>query len=132
MAASSETLTGLLDKIQRKIDADGGAKSKKLSLDDILEIVGRRAYGPLLVIVGLLSISPLAVIPGSTWLFASLTLVIAVQMVINRKQLWLPHKALEMKFAETKVASALKKVRPWTRFVDRIIRPRLQVLAHEP
>jgi hypothetical protein len=79
-----------------------------------------------------MSVSPLALIPGSTWAFALLTLLIAAQMALHRKHPWLPKSALELSFPEDKVGGALRKVRPWTRTVDKVIKPRLEFLAHEP
>lgn len=61
-----------------------------------------------------------------------LTLLIALQMAIDRKHLWLPRKALKMEFEETKVHGALEKIRPYTRWIDKVIRPRLQFLASRP
>jgi hypothetical protein len=131
--AAAPTLTELLDKIERRVEADGpGAKEGKLSLDDILKIVGRRAYGPLLLAIGILSVSPLALVPGSTWAFAALTLLVAMQMAFNRKHPWLPESALKVSFPERKIEDAIRKMRPWTKAIDKVVRPRLQFLAGEP
>jgi hypothetical protein len=129
----SSTLTDLLDKIEKRVEEDRpGAAEGSLSLKDILDLVGRRAYGPLLLIIGVLSVSPLALIPGSTWAFAVLTLLVAAQMAINLKHPWLPDSALKISFPETKIDRALKNVRPWTRAIDKVVKPRLQFFAGEP
>lgn len=134
MSASSDLhdLTGLLAKIEKRVAGDGPSPQGKLSLHELLDVVGRRAYGPLLLIIGVLSVSPLSLIPGSTWTFAILTLLVAVQMAFNRKRLWLPKSALNVSFAETKIQAALKSVRPWTKAIDKVIRPRFEFLAGEP
>jgi hypothetical protein len=130
---SPSTLTELLDRIERRAEQDGpGATEGSLSLKEILDLVGRRAYGPLLLAIGVLSVSPLALIPGSTWAFAVLTLLVAAQMAFNLKHPWLPDSALKMSFPEPKIDGALKKVRPWTRAIDRVVKPRLEFLAGEP
>ena len=131
-AEAPETLSGVLDKIEQRIDGDGHDSGDTISLGDILDVIGRQAYGPLLLLVGLMSVSPLAMIPGSTWAFAVLTLLIAVQMALHRKHPWLPESALKFSFPEDKVSGALKKVRPWTKAVDKVVKPRLEFLAHEP
>jgi hypothetical protein len=79
-----------------------------------------------------MSVSPLAMIPGSTWAFAVLTLLVAVQMALHRKHPWLPESALKLSFPEDKVEGILKKARPWTKAIDKVVRPRLEFLAHEP
>jgi hypothetical protein len=131
--ARPENLTSILDRLAKRIEDDGPeAKSRKLSLGEILDVVGRQAYGPLLLIVGIMSISPLALIPGSTWAFALLTLLIAAQMAVNLKHPWLPRQALRFSFPEDKICGAIEKVRPWTRAVDKVVKPRFEFLAHEP
>lgn len=128
-----ENLTSILDRIAKRIEDDGpAAKSQNLSLGDILDIVGRRAYGPLLLTIGIMSVSPLALIPGSTWAFALLTLLVAAQMAFNLKHPWLPRSALRVSFSEEKVSGAIEKVRPWTAAVDKVVKPRLEFLAQEP
>lgn len=131
-AAEPHDLTGLLDKLEKRVERDGPSPDGKLSIHDILEVVGRRAYGPLLLIIGIMSVSPLALIPGSTWVFASLTLIVAIQMAVNLRRPWLPESALKVSFPEPQIQAALKKARPWTQAIDKIVRPRLQFLAGEP
>jgi hypothetical protein len=131
-AAEPHDLTGLLDRIERRAEQDGSSQDRKLSIREILDVAGKRAYGPLLLIIGIMSVSPLALIPGSTWTFAVLTLLVAAQMAFNLKHPWLPKAALNVSFPETKVRGALRKLRPWTKRADSIIRPRLQFLAAEP
>lgn len=126
-------LTSLLDALQRKLDDDrnNGAGSD-VTLRDVLEVIGRRAYGPLLLIIGLISISPATLIPGSTWLFAIVTLVIAIQLVLHKDTPWMPKNALDMKLSEEKLGKFIQASRPAARGIDSIVRPRLQFLAKAP
>ena len=130
--AATHDLTSLLDSIERRIEQDGPSPEGKLSLKEILQVVGHRAYGPMLLIIGILSVSPLSLIPGSTWTFAILTLLVATEMAFHKRHPWLPESALKASFPETKIQAALKKVRPFTKTVDKIVRPRLEFLAGEP
>jgi len=132
VAAEPHDLTALLDKIEKRVERDGPSPQGKLSLHDILDVVGRRAYGPLLLIIGVLSVSPLSLIAGSTWTFAVLTLLVATQMAFNKRHPWLPESALKVSFPQAKIQAALRKVRPWTKAIDKVIRPRLEFLAGEP
>jgi hypothetical protein len=130
--AQPHDLTDLLDLVARRVERDGPSPQDKLSIGDILEIAGKRAYGPLLLIIGTMSVSPLALIPGSTWTFAILTLLVALQMAVNLRHPWLPGFALNTSFSEISIQRALEKVRPWTKRIDRIIRPRFEFLAAQP
>jgi hypothetical protein len=129
---SSETLTDLLDSIQCKLEAANSDDDNTITIGEILEMVGRRSYGPLLLIIGLLSVSPATLIPGSTWAFAALTLLIAVQMVFGLKHPWLPKKALDFSLQEKPVMDGIGKARRWTMRIDKLIRPRWTFLAKAP
>ncbi len=122
-------LTSLLDALDSKTT---GVANATVSIREILELIGRRAYGPLLLIVGLISISPATIIPGATWAFATLTLIIAVQLLFHRKTPWLPRSALEMTLSEQKLSEFVKAARPTAKFVDTVVRPRLQFLTQAP
>lgn len=131
-AKSEETLTVLLDSIGEKLKAAAADEDSTITFGEILEMVGRRAYGPILLIVGLLSVSPLTIIPGSTWAFALITLLVAGQLTFGMKHPWLPKKALDVGLPEQPVMDGLDKVRPWTRRIDKVIRPRWTFFAQAP
>lgn len=131
MARRSEVhnMSSLLDALEG--ETDGGAEAK-VTVRQILEVIGRRAYGPLLLIVGLISISPATIIPGATWAFATLTLVIAIQLLFHRKTPWMPRSALDMSLPEQKLRGFVQAARPSAKFIDTLIRPRLQFLTQAP
>jgi hypothetical protein len=129
---SATNLTAVVSRIEKHIANDGHGPEDAILLGDILDIIGRQAYGPLLLIIGIMSVSPLAMLPGSTWAFAVLTLLVATQMALHKKRPWLPESALKFSFPEDRVAGALQKVKPWTKAVDKVVKPRLEFLAHEP
>jgi hypothetical protein len=126
-------LSSLLDVLQEEIDRDPeGGEEAKVSLEMIMDLIGRRAYGPILLVIGLLALSPLTVIPGATWLFAALTLAICFQMVLHKGHVWMPKKALSINVTEGKLTKFIKAARPTARFVDKFIRPRLTFLSQPP
>lgn len=126
-------LTSLLDVLQGKIDDDNAnGRGKEVRVREVLELIGRRAYGPLLLIVGLIAISPATLIPGSTWALALLTLLIALQLMFHKRTPWMPKLALDIKLSEPQLEKFIKLARPTAGFLDRIVRPRLQFLADSP
>ena len=64
-------LGSLLDSLQESTSGE------KVSVGAMLDAVGRRSYGPLLLLLGFVSISPLTIIPGANWLVALIILLIA-------------------------------------------------------
>lgn len=123
-------LEGVLDEIAEKCAND--ATPNTLTLGEILDSVGRRSYGPLLLVIGLFAISPATVIPGMTWFAAALTLVVAGQMALGRPTIWMPKKALETQLPRTAVVSGVDKSRGFARAVDKLLKPRLVFLSKPP
>lgn len=124
------TLNDVLDEIAGKCDADDTPDS--LTLDEILGSVGRRSYGPLLLVIGLFAISPATVVPGMTWFAAALTLLVAGQMALGLPRIWLPKKALQAELPRDAVRSGVEKSRGFARWIDGLLKPRLTFLSKPP
>lgn len=123
-------LEDVLDEVAAKCDNDETPDT--LTLDEVLDSVGRRSYGPLLLVIGLFAISPVTVIPGMTWLAAALTLIVAGQMALGLPRIWLPKKALQAQLPRTAVKSGLEKSRGVARTIDKLLKPRLSFLSKPP
>lgn len=120
----------VLDDIAYKADNDD--TPDKLTLGEVLDSVGRRTYGPLLLVIGLIAVSPLTALPGTTWLVAVLTLLVAGQMALGMKRIWLPRKARDMSLPPEGVKGAVDKSRGVAKVVDTLLKPRLTFLSKPP
>ena len=118
-----------MDEIEHRARASDG---QPFRLADITDSVGRRSYGPLLLVIGLFAISPATIVPGLTWLAAALTLLVAGQMLVGMHRPWLPAKALRARLPREASIQAIDKVRPWAKRVDGVLKPRLAVLTQPP
>lgn len=105
---------------------------EKVSVESLLNAVGRRAYGPILLLLGVISSSPIAVVPGLNWVFALLTLVIAVQILFGKHYPWVPRRILNFEFKRETMLSGLDKVEPYAARIDRFLKPRLTFLTEPP
>lgn len=128
--AEPANLEDVLDDIVAKCDGD--ATPDSLTLAEILDSVGRRSYGPLLLVIGLFAISPATIVPGMTWLAAALTLLVAGQMALGLPRIWLPRKALQAQLPRNAVRSGIEKGRGAARAVDKLLKPRLTFLSKPP
>lgn len=124
------TLSDVLDEIVFKVEHD--ETPENLTLGELLESVGRRSYGPLLLVIGLFAISPATIVPGMTWLAAALTLVVAGQMALGLPRIWLPKKALQAQLPREAVTGGVKKSRGFAKVADTLLRPRLAFLSKPP
>lgn len=120
----------VLDDIAYKADNDD--TPDKLTLGEVLDSVGRRTYGPLLLVIGLIAVSPLTALPGTTWFVAVLTLLVAGQMALGMKRIWLPRKARDMGLPPEGLKGAVEKSRGVARVVDALLKPRLTFLSKPP
>uniref|UniRef100_UPI003567DEB6 exopolysaccharide biosynthesis protein n=1 Tax=Halomonas sp. TaxID=1486246 RepID=UPI003567DEB6 len=84
-------LSTLLDMLEST-----GGLPDSVSLDAILDTLGRRSFAPFLLIAGLVTLAPLiGDIPGVPTLMASLVALSAAQILVGRDRVWLPQWLLE-------------------------------------
>lgn len=130
MTSKNDKATSLLELLDQ-IEA-AAEDCDKVSLDSVMDAVGRRSFGPILVLVGLIILAPLVGdIPGVPTLMALVIVLIAGQVLLQREHLWLPRWLLERSIASDKLKKAIKWLRKPSRFIDRLLRPRLQYLTQE-
>jgi hypothetical protein len=120
MTREITNLEQMLDRIDRAI-----ADRDQVSLGAIVQTVGSRSFGSLLLMAGVIMVSPLSGIPGMATTIGTLVLLIAIQLVFRREYFWLPRWLLTRSIARTKFCKAIEWLRPPARFVDRWLRPRL-------
>lgn len=119
-------LTAVLDEIEENIDGD------KISFGKIVDEFEDRGYGPLLLIAALFIMLPTGGIPGIPTVLAVVIIFIAAQLTWGRSTPWLPNKLRSISFDKAKFTKAASKIKPITRKVDYILRPRLKRFAKKP
>ncbi|MFP4282375.1 MAG: exopolysaccharide biosynthesis protein [Verrucomicrobiota bacterium] len=130
MASSSEcsTLQDLLDRIE-----EASHEGARVRVRTVLEQVGYRSFGPLLLLAGLVTLAPLiGDVPGVPTLVALFVLLIAVQLLMRRKYFWLPRWMIERSVSAEKFCRAVRWSRSPARWIDRLLRPRLAVFSRGP
>lgn len=103
-----------------------------VSVREMLNAVGRRSYGPILLLLGFIAISPLTIIPGTSWLVALIILLIAGQIVLGRAFPWVPKRVLDISFPRSALVSGVDHARKYARPVDKVLKPRLAFLSRTP
>jgi hypothetical protein len=123
---------GVVDRLAALAEDRIDDAANEVSVGDVLVSVGRRTYGPLLLAIGLFSISPATIVPGMTWFSALLTLLLSMQIALGSHHPWLPKSALDARLSRTAIRKAALSARPWARRLDAMFRPRLTFLAEPP
>ncbi|MDY6840341.1 MAG: exopolysaccharide biosynthesis protein [Pseudomonadota bacterium] len=117
----------LLDRLEAV-----AANRSHVSIGEMMDAIGRRTFGPVVLLVGLILVTPLSGVPGIPTLMGLLTLLTLGQVLLGRKRFWLPDWLVKRKVSHRKLLQGLKLLRPPARRIDRLIRPRLTVLVKGP
>lgn len=125
MAAQAQDLESVLNALQRSAKGNGA----KVSVDEIVETFGQRSFGPLLLLCGLLGMTPVSAIPTAPTVLAVITILIAGQMVFGRTTVWIPQFIGKLSVKADRLTKAVKVSRKAAHLVDRVVSPRLLVLT---
>lgn len=107
--------------------------SEKISVDDILEALAHRSFGPLLLIPALLSVLPVVgALPGVSYAMAGLAFFISCHFVLSKPKLWLPSPIRKMKMERDGFEKGLEKSRPLIKWIDRMVVPRFALALRDP
>ncbi len=137
MPASSSPLArrkgALHEVLDELIGAVSDAAQEKVRVGALVNAVGRRTYGPLLLVVGLFAISPATILPLMTSFTSVVILAIALQMAAGLKRPWLPKSMLDIEIPRQAMLNFFQKLRPAADKLDGAwLRPRLAFLTRPP
>lgn len=119
-------LAQLLDEIAKAEQQE----NRQVSLEDILSHIGRRSFGTVLLLAGIITMVPLVGdIPGVPTLMAIVVALTAVQLLFGREYFWFPSWLLKRSVSSDKLHKAIEWSRNPTRFIDRFLRQRMTMLA---
>jgi len=129
-AGRTHALCEVLDEL---IGAVSDAKREKVPVRALVTAVGRRTYGPLLLVIGLFAISPATIVPLMTSFTAVVILVLALQMALGFRRPWLPKSILDIEVPRQAMFDFFEKARPTIAKLDGVwLRPRLTFLTKPP
>lgn len=120
-------LEGMLEELRSASDGSG-----PVSVGELLDTIGRRSFGPFLLVPALIAFTPLGGIPGLPTVLAVVVIVVAGQLLFGMKRFWLPGIMLRRSIERRRLRSSIGYLQPVARAVDKVIRPRLAWLTREP
>jgi hypothetical protein len=115
-----ESVVELLDLTARAADGQD-----RVSVKRILEILGRCSFGSVVLIAGLITVSPVIGIPGLPTVIGLLLVLIALQLLLKRDHPWLPGWILRRSIRKNRFCWAIRWLQPVARFLDRFTKRRL-------
>lgn len=120
-------LNDVLDSAEKAGDGDN-----RVNVGEILETVGQRSFGPVLIVISLVAFTPLGAVPGLPTLLATLVVLIAGQILFGVKHFWLPQVILRRNMEREKFTTSIHYMRRVARVVDPILGARLSWLFKGP
>lgn len=118
---------GRLSEILSGLATDEGRP--RISVADIFQAMGDRAFGALILIFALPNIVPTP--PGTSALTGTPLVFLAAQLMLGQKP-WLPRIIADRSMTRQDFASIVTRVTPWLAKAERMLRPRLGFLVYPP
>ena len=122
------SLEGLIDAVQDVKATDG-----KVRLVEILDRIGPRSYGPVILLAGLITLAPLiGDIPGIPTIMGILVFMTCLQMLLGQEQILLPKWIKNHTIKKKRLEKGVEWLRRPARFIDRYTKVRLTFLVRGP
>jgi hypothetical protein len=125
-AEAPETLQQVIDSMLH------AGQGESVAVSDMVEAVGRRSFGPVLLVPSLIIVSPISGIPGVPTVGGLTLAFIASQILLDRDRIWLPRFLLKRRLSRRKLEKAMGAIRPAAVVMDNLIKPRLTFLTRKP
>ncbi|PWJ20867.1 exopolysaccharide biosynthesis protein [Jannaschia seohaensis] len=111
---------------------ESATATEEVSADRVAGQLGRRSIGALLAIPAAFELTPIGGLPGVPTLLASIVAVVAMQILIGRRNLWLPDILARRSVGASRLAQATDRLRPAAEWADRHLGGHLPCLVAPP
>lgn len=124
---SAQSIQDVLSKLE-----DAAENADTLSIDDVMSTFGRKAYGPIIVLVGLISLSPIGSIPGASVFFGAVLMLLMIQFLAVDRAPWLPKKMRDLAVDADRAKKSIDRVRPYAERFGNYLKPRMERFVERP
>lgn len=100
-----------------------------VSVKDVVDAFGETAFVPVMMVPALLVVSPLSGIPFFSTICGLIITLIASQLLMRRKSLWLPSWLMRREVAGGRLHEGTSRMRVVADWIDRRTRDRLSALV---
>lgn len=130
--APHHDLEDVIDHLIALAHRNGALTNGRVSVADLMDAIGERSFGPLLLVPSLIAVSPVGAIPGLPAITSAVIVLIAAQILIHQEHFWLPGWLQRRSMDARKMEYGLEKSRPVARVIDHLLRPRWAWLTRGP
>ncbi|MBS1178516.1 MAG: Exopolysaccharide synthesis ExoD [Proteobacteria bacterium] len=122
-SAAGPTLSDLLHGIAQQ------AGRERISVRDLIDALGDRALGALLFLFAFPNVLPMP--PGTSAVLGAPLVFLAAQLMVGRGP-WLPRLLASRSMSQADFAALVRRIAPWLKRGERMLRPRFSWLARPP
>ncbi|MGF1461570.1 MAG: exopolysaccharide biosynthesis protein [Maricaulaceae bacterium] len=131
MASAQTTDSHPLERVSD--DILSAADGDTVTVDDIVKSFGAQSFGPIFVLLGLLTIlPPVSLVPGLPSVVGVVIILFSAQLVFGRSHVWLPGAVRRRGISKAKVENAFDRAQPALERLDAMIEPRWRPLVAAP
>jgi len=105
-----------------------GSGQETVSVSDVLQAVGERSFGALLVLFAMPNVLA-GVLPGLSVVLGVPLMLLSLQLLVAADRPWLPARVLRFELRRTDLARLVARTVPYLRRLERALRPRLLLLT---
>lgn len=113
---SSEILLEIANN--KQLDGD-------LTYQDLVQVLGERAFGVAILFFSLPALLPFSAVPGVAFIFSIPIMIFSLQMIWKRRLLWLPASIGNKVISHEIISKMIYNVVPFLRILERFLKPRL-------
>lgn len=123
LISSPRALSKVLEDAIHSLDGD------TITFKHLIENIGTRTYGILLLILTLPNTIPVAGVVGISALTGTLMLIFSAQMAFSVEKPWLPKFLAEKQIGKAMLLRALRAVAPYLAKIEPFIKPRMLAMS---
>lgn len=119
-----ESLAGETEPRLSEVFAALAAEDRdRVAIRNVVEALGDRSFAPVMILLAVPNAIPF--IPGSSTVLGLLLALIAVQLLLGMRRVWLPERLNRWSFERDAFGRLMGKVTPWLTRFERLARPRV-------
>jgi len=130
--AAHHDLEDVIDHIIECCIRSGPLHQGRVCVSDLMDAIGERSFGPLLLVPSLIAVSPVGAIPGLPAITSVVIVLVSAQILVRHEHVWIPGWLARRSIDAGKMEKGLTKFKPVARFVDHMLLPRLPWLTRRP
>lgn len=104
----------------------------RVCVSDLMDAIGERSFGPLMLVPSLIAVSPVGAIPGLPAITSVVIVLVSAQILVRHEHVWIPGWLARRSIDAGKMEKGLTKFKPVARFVDHMLLPRMPWLTRGP